>query len=108
MKDDQRRISLLTEERRQQILVSLEREGRVFATELSHRYHVSDDTIRRDLDALADLGMVQRVHGGALRRATFTENFEERQTENAAAKDAIARGTVSLLQQGQTILLDGG
>src|SRR5215469_15839546 len=101
MKDDQRRTSLLTEERRQQILAFLEREGRVFATELSHRYHVSDDTIRPDLDALADSGMVQRVHGGALRRATFTENFEERQAESTVAKDTIAKVTVSLLQPGQ-------
>src|SRR5258708_5181306 len=106
--DEQKRTALLTEERRQRILTRLDQEGRVFAAELSRLYRVSDDTIRRDLDALAESGLVQRVHGGALRRFAFTENYEERQVERADAKDAIAQTTIPLLHPGQVILLDGG
>lgn len=108
MKNEERRSTLMTEERRQQILQILERDGRVFATDLSHRYQVSDDTIRRDLDALAEAGKLLRVHGGALRQTSFIENFAERQGAETTAKDAVARGTVSLLHSGQVIVLDGG
>src|ERR1051326_643445 len=107
-KDDQNRIQMLAAERRERILATLQRDGRVFATELSRALGVSDDTIRRDLDALAELGALQRVHGGAIRRLPFTEQFDVRQTEHMDAKAAIARATVPLLHPGQVILLDGG
>jgi DeoR/GlpR family transcriptional regulator of sugar metabolism len=107
-KDDQNRITLLTEERRERILALLQQEGRVFAAELSRALGVSDDTVRRDLDALAEMGALQRVHGGALRRLPVTEPFAVRQAEQMEAKEAIARATVPFLHSGQVIFLDGG
>ncbi|MGZ3582966.1 MAG: DeoR/GlpR family DNA-binding transcription regulator [Ktedonobacterales bacterium] len=89
-------------------MAQLERDGRVFASELSRLYKVSDDTVRRDLDVLAEQGMIHRVHGGALRRLTYTESFEDRQAEGAAAKDVIGQATASLLRSGQVIFIDGG
>src|SRR4051812_14901600 len=65
-KDDKTRINLLTDERRERILSVLKRDGRVLATDLSILLGVSDDTIRRDLDVLAEKGLLQRVHGGGL------------------------------------------
>jgi DeoR/GlpR family transcriptional regulator of sugar metabolism len=108
VKDEQNRIALLTAERRERILALLQQEGRVFAAELSRVLQVSDDTIRRDLDALAEMGTLQRVHGGALRRLPITEQFDVRQAEKMDAKEAIARATVPLLHAGQVIFLDGG
>jgi DeoR family fructose operon transcriptional repressor len=35
-------------------------------TEMSARFEVSLDTIRRDLDTLADQGLISRIHGGAV------------------------------------------
>src|SRR5260370_32054345 len=58
----------LKEERHQYILELLGSEGRVLAADLSSRYRVSEDTIRRDLRELASSGKIQRVHGGALPR----------------------------------------
>src|SRR5260370_42378275 len=58
----------LNEERHHYILELLGSEGRVLAADLSGRYRVSDDTIRRDLRELASSGKIQRVHGGALPR----------------------------------------
>ena len=57
---------LLTAERRQAILGSLERDGKVVAARLAAELGVSEDTVRRDLRDLAAQGLVQRVHGGAL------------------------------------------
>jgi DeoR/GlpR family transcriptional regulator of sugar metabolism len=51
----------LKEERHQYILELLGCEGRVLAAELSSRYRVSEDTIRRDLRELASSGKIQRV-----------------------------------------------
>src|SRR5260370_23696719 len=52
----------LREERHQYILELLGSEGRVLASDLSSRYRVSEDTIRRDLRELASSGKIQRVH----------------------------------------------
>lgn len=53
--------------RRQKILLILERDGKVMASELSQHFAVSEDTIRRDLAELDNAGLVQRVHGGRCR-----------------------------------------
>src|SRR6266446_4149038 len=49
----------LKEERHQYILELLGNEGRVLAADLSSRYRVSEDTIRRDLRELASSGKIQ-------------------------------------------------
>jgi len=60
-------ITELPQLRRQKILLILERDGKVMASELSQHFTVSEDTIRRDLSELASAGLVQRVHGGRCR-----------------------------------------
>jgi DeoR/GlpR family transcriptional regulator of sugar metabolism len=52
--------------RRAQILADARERGGVSLRELSDRFAVSIPTIRRDLSALADQGLVRRVHGGAV------------------------------------------
>lgn len=107
-KNDDSRAVLLTEERREHILAALQRDGRVFAADLSKALSVSDDTIRRDLDALAELDLLRRVHGGALPRTAVYKDFAARQTEGTTTKDVIARATVALIHPGQVVILDGG
>ena len=68
-------INDLPQERRQRILDDLRRQGKVVALELSQRYGVSQDTIRRDLGALASQGLLKRVHGGALAHARPARGF---------------------------------
>ncbi len=106
--NDHNRAPLLTEERRERILGALRREGKVTAADLSRALGVSDDTIRRDLDALAEAGLLRRVYGGALRRAPTNEDYAARQAEGAAAKEAVARATAALIRSGQVVILDGG
>jgi DeoR/GlpR family transcriptional regulator of sugar metabolism len=107
-KDDHNRSPLLTDERRERILATLQRNGRVLATDLSQALGVSDDTIRRDLDALGDMGLLQRVHGGALQRPHINEDYLARQSDQTDAKQAIARATAALIHPGQVVILDGG
>jgi DeoR/GlpR family transcriptional regulator of sugar metabolism len=99
---------MLTEERRQIILDRLGRDGRVVVADLSSSLHMSLDTIRRDLQELADAGLVRRVHGGALPPAVGSGTYAARREQAPAAKAAIATATVELLRDGQVILLDAG
>lgn len=99
---------MLKEERQQLILETLKRSGRVVASELSQRFSVSEDTVRRDLRELAEAGHLQRVHGGGLSRSPAEASYRERERHAPQAKESIARAAVRLVQNGQVIVLDGG
>jgi DeoR/GlpR family transcriptional regulator of sugar metabolism len=99
---------MLTAERRQYILEALRRDGKVLATELSAALNVSEDTVRRDLRELAEAGLLQRVHGGALPRSPAAASFAIRQSQAPSAKAAIASAAAQLVRNGQVIVLDGG
>jgi DeoR/GlpR family transcriptional regulator of sugar metabolism len=99
---------MLTEERRAVILDRLRRDGKVVAAELSAALAVSPDTVRRDLQELADAGLLRRVHGGALPPAVGAASYVARREQAPEAKAAIARATARLLRDGQVILLDAG
>ncbi len=99
---------ILTEERRRIIVDLLRHEGKVVAAELGSRFGVSQDTIRRDLRDLAEAGLLQRVHGGALPRAPTDPRYTVRQRESPAAKVAIGRTAANLIRPGQVVILDAG
>jgi DeoR/GlpR family transcriptional regulator of sugar metabolism len=99
---------MLTEERRQVILERLGRDGKVVVADLSSSLVVSLDTIRRDLQELADAGLLRRVHGGALPSAVGALPYAARREQAPAAKEAIALATIRLLRDGQVIVLDAG
>ena len=99
---------MLTEERRELILERLRSDGKVVAAELSSALAVSPDTVRRDLQELAEAGLLRRVHGGALPAVVGVRPYAVRRTQSPEAKAAIATATVELLHDGQVILLDAG
>jgi len=85
--------------------------GSVLVPDLARTFGVSDETIRRDLDRLADLGLVVRTRGGALAPgSSLTErDVTERAEEHRAEKRAIARAVVErLVEEGTSIALDTG
>ncbi|NNJ63395.1 MAG: DeoR/GlpR transcriptional regulator [Dactylosporangium sp.] len=66
-------------------------------------------TIRRDLDALAELGAVKRVRGGAVSMLTGEETPYAARTHLAAAgKRAIAEIATSMIEEGETVIVDSG
>ncbi len=99
---------MLKEERQNHILQLLSQEGKALASELCTRLNVSEDTIRRDLNDLAEAGLIQRVHGGALLRSPATASYAVRQGQAATAKAEIAQAAVNLVRHGQVLILDGG
>jgi DeoR/GlpR family transcriptional regulator of sugar metabolism len=99
---------MLTEERRALILERLRTDGKIVAAELSAALAVSPDTVRRDLQELADAGLLRRVHGGALPPVVGAKSYAVRREQAPEAKAAIARATAKLLRDGQVILLDAG
>lgn len=100
--------ALLKGERHQRILDALAASGRVVAGELHDALGVSEYTIRRDLDALAEAGRLQRVHGGALARSPVAATYEGRREQGVAGKREVARAAAALLHRGEVAILDGG
>jgi DeoR/GlpR family transcriptional regulator of sugar metabolism len=100
--------TVLPQERRQRILERLAQDGKVVAAELGATFGVSEDTIRRDLRELAQAGLLQRVHGGALPRSPSTAAFAVRRQQVLPARTAVAKRAASLLRHGQVVLIDGG
>lgn len=99
---------MLSAERRNHILDLLQRDGRVQAADLASSLRVSEDTVRRDLRELADSGLIQRVHGGALLRSPAVGNYTARSQQASSAKVAVARAAAQLVHNGQVIVMDGG
>lgn len=96
-------------DRRAQLVQEVSRRGGASVEELADFFATSRETIRRDLHALAESGQLLRVHGAARPPRPVTEgSFQERMTENAAAKGKIARLALQLLAPGDTIFLDTG
>jgi DeoR/GlpR family transcriptional regulator of sugar metabolism len=100
---------MLPQERQQWILDRLRQRGRVVALELAAEFAVSEDSVRRDLRELAAQGLCKRVYGGALPlSAAAVAPLKQRRQEHAGRKLALARKAVTLVRQGQVLLIDAG
>ncbi|WEF29525.1 DeoR/GlpR family DNA-binding transcription regulator [Klebsiella aerogenes] len=99
---------MLASQRKQQILKLLATEKQVMSGELSQRFKVSEDSIRRDLRELAAEGKLQRVHGGALPISAAIAPIENRKSVQVISKQAVARQAAMLIQPGQVVIVDGG
>jgi DeoR family transcriptional regulator, aga operon transcriptional repressor len=97
-------------ERQNQIVELLSHNERLTVTGICKTFSISEATARRDLDALAEQGLLQRVHGGAIpvRRATPEAPILERGQEQAEEKRRIGRGAAELVKDGETIFLGSG
>lgn len=103
--------NLLAEQRRALIIDEVRRRGGVRVNELTRRLGVSDMTVRRDLDALARQGVLEKVHGGAVPvvdASTHEPGFEAKSGLEPTAKEEIARAAAELVQPGSAIALSGG
>jgi DeoR family transcriptional regulator, fructose operon transcriptional repressor len=101
---------MLAETRRQRLLELITRQGYATLDELVRGLRVSESTIRRDLEALDLSGSVKRTHGGAVYAGEVRSMpaFDERTGTAAAEKQAIGQAAAALLEDGDTVLLDGG
>ncbi|BCH60382.1 DeoR family transcriptional regulator [Agrobacterium vitis] len=99
---------MLTHQRKALILSRLQRDGRVIAKDFAAELDLSEDTVRRDMRDMAAVGLLARVHGGALPLSPDLPDFSTRKSRAGKEKQALATRAVALVQPGQMIFLDGG
>jgi DeoR/GlpR family transcriptional regulator of sugar metabolism len=100
--------NLVPIERQQWILRRAMLDRVVKVRELADALNVHEMTIRRDLEALAEMGHVERVHGGARikNQAGLESSYQSRAASNVIEKEAIARAAFRLIEEGDTVAFD--
>jgi len=101
---------VLAEERRSHLLEMVRMRGFASLPDLAGELEVSESTIRRDLEYLEQTGHARRTHGGVFYTGTSPKlpHFDERQPAQWDRKRAIAERAIELVEDGDTIMLDGG
>src|SRR5215216_3324714 len=99
---------MLKRERQAYILHQVNLHNKVLSADLSNHINVSDDTIRRDLQELAEAGKVIKVHGGALSPSFHNGPQSTREVYSYTQKKIIGQKAVSLIQDGMFVLTGGG
>lgn len=98
------------EERRIKIADIISKDKSITVSELSEMFNVSESTIRRDLHALEEKGFIQRTHGGAIlsSHTHYEPAFFEKEDYELASKQKIGRIAASMIEEGDSIILDAG
>lgn len=103
---------MLTTQRHDEIMHILQEKGSVSVNELTVRLHASESTIRRDLAALAELGKLNKVHGGATLMARDLilreDSIDDKLKKQIKEKKMIASYAASQIQPGDFVYLDAG
>lgn len=103
---------MLTQERYHSILQILSVRDAVTVAQLSQALETSESTIRRDLNALDEMGKLKKVFGGATAIQSSTgvaeSPFESRENEMYEEKTAIARYAATLVHDGDFVFIDAG
>lgn len=101
---------MLPATRRRTITELVSENGGCSVDELSSELDVSEATIRRDLGALADEGLIERSHGGAVPITSVgrEQTHQQRGVQNLTEKAAIAKQTVDEMVGEQVVFFDAG
>jgi DeoR family transcriptional regulator, fructose operon transcriptional repressor len=104
------RPSSLTDDRKNKLLELIRQRGFASLPALAETLEVSESTVRRDLDFLEESGVAQRTHGGVFYTGPSPRlaHFDQRQALNWDKKRQIAVAASRLIEDNDTILLDGG
>ena len=99
---------MFLEERQESIMNMLTRDGKVRVHELSEKFNVTEDCIRKDLGALEKQGRLKRTYGGAvmLRENLHAMEVEKRRHSDVGAKRRIARAAIQLIHEKDMVFLD--
>ena len=99
---------MLKTERQAFILHQVNLHNKVLSTDLSKQIKVSDDTIRRDIQQLAEIGKIVKVHGGALSPSFHNTHISSNDVYEYNKKKIIAEKAITLIKDGMVILTTGG
>ena len=103
---------MFMEERQQEIAEAIARSGKILIGEIVEKYHISDESARRDLRMLEQKGLCKRTHGGAIRLGQI--NMIPPRDRDYSAMPVfenyrrIARQAVKLVQENDVIYLTSG
>lgn len=101
---------MLFQQRKEKILERLARKGTVSTQELEANIGVSESTLRRDLVALEEEGLLKRVHGGAttIKSLSKEQKMAQKENLNQPAKAKIAKYVCDLVEEESQIYIDAG
>ena len=95
--------------RQLEILEFARSHGRVEVELLAERFQVLTQTIRKDLNALCEKGILHRIHGGALLSTGIVNDaYESRRTLAAEEKRRIGQKAASLITDNSSLILNIG
>ena len=99
---------MLAIERRSNILELLQEQKSVMVTDLSLRFKVTEETIRRDLEKLEKEGLLKRTYGGAVVKDVTQSDlpFKVREVKNMEGKLRIGAKVAELIEDGDSLMLD--
>lgn len=99
---------MLPRERQIEIVKIVNRDGTVKTTELALKLDCTEETIRRDLDALEKEKKIVRSHGGAMSVQNSLEELQhhKRETREVKEKKMIGYAAASHIKDGETIFID--
>src|ERR1051325_10044897 len=97
-------------QRLEKIRTLLTATGRLSAAQLAGQLRVTTMTIRRDLSAMEEAGLLTRTHGGCVLHSPFVAelSFPVKQRHRQEHKTAIANAAARLLRRGESVYLDSG
>jgi len=100
----------MTTHRHRQIVDAVQQAGQVSVAHLAELTGTSEMTVRRDLEQLAEQGLIERYRGGAraLQLRGDEPPFAVRAHEQREGKQRIAAAAVELLADGEAVVLDSG
>jgi DeoR/GlpR family transcriptional regulator of sugar metabolism len=108
---DRPRKNALPAKRQTELVELLQVRGQMVVADIAEYFQVSEDTVRRDLDSLAERGALTRTHGGAVAMTALVHRdspFLLRLNRRTAEKQRIAKAAAALIGEGETLLINGG
>ncbi len=99
---------MLKKERQTFILHRVNLHNKVLSVDLSQEMNVSEDTIRRDLNEMAQMDKLIKVHGGALSKSFHLSIESNRYVYALSGKKSIAHKAAQLIKDGMFVLTSGG
>ena len=106
LSNERKKIKMALNERQRQIFDIIEQREKASVSLLAKKLFVSEMTIRRDLKAMEDEGLIKRYHGGAIMHSDYVQYpIYLRMRVNEKEKRDLAQKALKYIQNGQTIFL---
>ena len=107
---EQQRLLMTPTPRQSGIIQAASVDGHQTIEALAERFNVTHQTIRRDVNRLANAGLIARFHGGVRLLESTTENIAYRQRQAIAAgeKQRIARAIAARVPNGCSLIMNIG